>query len=327
MENKRKNFKWTDEKINILKEVYPTNDWNILIDKLGTNDKMIIMSKASSLKIKAEKYFYTEEEVNFLKNNYMDMSCKELSLNLGKTISSVKEKMNKLRLVKVEKWSEDELVLLENVYPHYPNRYLSEKFFVNRASYSIRRMALKLGYHKTKEKGMKRFNSDDMLERLKNLSIKLGRTPLYNELVGYGLPSPKSYERYFGGYINACELLDLEINCSIFGLNNGCYSINNDFCYSKSEKVVTDFFINNNVKYIKEDYYRNYINDNRCNTKRVDWVIGDNVFVEFFGLPKNKKYYEKMEIKRSICNDNNVVLTELFEKDLTKLHNIFGQYL
>jgi hypothetical protein len=55
-----------------------------------------------------------------------------------------------------------------------------------------------------------------------------------------------------------------------------------------------------------------------CNTKTCDWVVG-NVFIEYFGLPNKKEYYKKMQIKRKLLKDNNIVLIELFRKDLQKL--------
>jgi hypothetical protein len=38
-------------------------------------------------------------------------------------------------------------------------------------------------------------------------------------------------------------------------------------------------------------------------------------------------YFKKMEIKRSICRDNNIFLLELFPKDLNKLNYIFKDFI
>jgi hypothetical protein len=163
-----------------------------------------------------------------------------------------------------------------------------------------------------------------LIEELQNLANKLGRTPSISELKLYGLPSERTYRRYFGSYVNACKLADLELNMSLFGEKRKIKkSIKGDICYSNAEVIITDFFIINGIPYIKEAYYKDYINDERCKTKRCDWVIYNNIFVEYFGLPEKSYYYKKMEEKRKICKDNNINLIELYRKDLNKLNTIF----
>jgi hypothetical protein len=63
-------------------------------------------------------------------------------------------------------------------------------------------------------------------------------------------------------------------------------------------------------------FYKDFINDQECNTKTVDWVLNNDVFVEYFGMPDKSYYYKKMEVKRLICKRNNKRLIELFFEDL-----------
>ncbi|NCI19873.1 hypothetical protein EJM73_09565 [Clostridium botulinum] len=317
------NIKWTSEKIELLKKYYPNSSWDFLFKVLQCSNKESIIHKAYKLNIKRQGYYYTKEDIVFLKNNYNKMSIEELGKHLNKTSQSIMTKANNLKLHKTDKWSEDEMKLLERVYGKYTNKELSEKFFTNRNVESIRTMANKNNLKKDK-KGVKKYNPDDMLEELQNLADKLGRTPKIPELRLYNLPSESSYRRYFGSYINACKLADLDINICLFGKKRKIpKSLNGDVCFSNAETIITDFFIKNNIKYIKEPYYKDYMDDERCKTKRCDWIIDNNVFVEYFGLPDKSYYYKKMEIKRQICKDNNIKLIELFEKDLDKLNTIF----
>ena len=210
-------FEWTEEKINYLKEYYPLREYDILFEKLGTNNLDLIRHKAMDLSIKVVGYDYTDQDIEFLKNNYDKISYEDIAEILSKTVSSISIKINRLGLKKSEKWSEDEIELLKEKYPHYTNKYLSEKIFIGRKPYSIRTKALKLGLHKSEEKGLHFFDKDEMITLLIKLSEKLGRTPSLEEISIYNLPSSKSYERYFGGYRNACILAGLEINESLWG--------------------------------------------------------------------------------------------------------------
>ena len=273
-------MKWTEDKIQILKEYYPLGDWNSIFKLLEISDKSIVYNMVKKLGISAE---------------------------YG--------------------WSEQELELLKQTYPHYTNKYLHEKYFQDKNPEAIRTMALKNGFHKSKEKSVKRYDKDQMIIQLRELSIKLGRTPLGKELSENGLASDKTYERYFGGYRTACEIAGIDTNSDLFGRSIHCRSKNGDLCFSKSEKTITDFFIDNNIAYKKEFPYQSLSEFNDYGRKTTDWMIGDKVFVEYFGLPEKKEYASKINKKRTICRDCNIVLIELYRKDLKKLHIIFKDFI
>jgi hypothetical protein len=146
-------------------------------------------------------------------------------------------------------------------------------------------------------------------------------------LISNGLPSDATYRRYFGGYREACELAGLEINSDLFGHAKTYRSSRRDLCFSKSELIITEFFIENNIEYKKDVYYKDIIEDDRCGTKRTDWVLCDGSVIEYWGYPKIDSYIIGVKIKIEICNDNNINLIQLVRKDLTKLRNIFAKYL
>lgn len=166
-----------------------------------------------------------------------------------------------------------------------------------------------------------------MIDDLRNLGEKLGRTPSIDELVFYGLPSEKSYRRYMGGYRMACELAGLEINVSLLGNAKLYYSKNNDACYSHSELVITNFFIEHNIPYNKEKHYKKVCDDIRCGSKRMDWFLDNEYVVEFWGYPNVKEYVENVKIKQSICQDNNLKMIELVRKDIRKLPDVFEYFI
>jgi len=321
-------YQWTENRLEILKELYPYGNYVLLMEKLENNDIDSIRHKASELGIIVEKNRdYTSKEIDFIISNYNLMSYADIAKKLNRTLSAIRTKISKLGFKINQDWTDENIALLKKYYPDYTNKYLCEKYFFNRTPESIRTMALKFGLHKSKEKSVKWYDENIMIQQLQELGNKLGRTPYGSELAAFGLPSMKTYERRFGGYRNACELAQLDANSSLYGESNIYYSLNNDLCFSKSELSITNYLINNSIEYKKEELYNLHCNDKRCGLKRVDWVINKSVFIEFFGMPEKPVYYKRMEEKRSICKDNNIKLIEIYRKDLTKLHTIFSQFL
>jgi len=317
-----RNHHWTAEEDKFLIENYYDADWDFLLNHLGRN-KDSIVGRASDLNIK-RNFGYTEDEENYIRDNYGVLTPEEIANSLGKEIQSVYAKVSRMGICYDDSWADDEISRFIEVYPHYPNEYIVRKFFPNRTKAAIAGMARKLNIVKTEEKSVKFYVADEILERLIDLANHLGRTPSMTEIQSYGLPSEATYRRYFGSYRDACEKAGLELPSNLFG-KPGCvyYSINGDRCFSKSEAIVTNFFIENNIPYRKEVFYSEFINDERCNSKRCDWVIYDNIFVEFFGLETKEYYLRKMEEKRKILEEYGIVLVELFRKDLSKLHKKF----
>jgi hypothetical protein len=92
------------------------------------------------------------------------------------------------------------------------------------------------------------------------------------------------------------------------------YSSNGDLCLSKSELIITEILIDNNIQYEKEYLYCDLISD-VCGLKRMDWLVNENIVVEYFGLPEKEYYQERMIEKINLCNKNNVKLIQLFRND------------
>lgn len=318
---------WTEEKIKILKESYPVDDIETVMKKLDFYNLGSIRTKAHQLNIKVLGFYYTKEEIEFIKNNIYKLSYQEIADTLGKTIDAIATKANRIGIIKSRRWLNDEIELLKKVYPDYSNEYISKKYFPNRTAININSMGCSLGLHKSTEQNNKQYNKEEMIFGLNELAIKLGRTPKQEDLVKNNLPSSKTYERYFDGYRNACRIAGLPTNSSLFGRSVHCYSINGDLCLSASEKIITDFLIVNKIKYKKDQKYSNHIDDIRCKGKTVDWILEKNIFVEFFGLQGKKQYDEKTKEKTAICRDCNIALISIFRRDLNKLNVVFKDFI
>jgi hypothetical protein len=322
------NFKWTNKKIELLKKYYSVKNWNYLFEILGTNKKTILQDKACELGLH-KMVIWNEKYDKIIKEYYPTCNFEEIYNKIpNSTKNSIQKRAKKLNLKCDDHyWSKNELNILKEKYPYYPNKYLSDMFFSKRNVFSINQMAMKLNLKKDLLQNNKTFVAEKMIEDLKNLGEKLGRTPSIDELVFYDLPSDKSYDRYVGGYRNACNLAGLEVNVSLFGSAKLYYSKNNDICYSHAELVITNFFIDNNILYEKEKYYNKICNDARCNTKRMDWFLDNKYVVEYWGYPKIDSYIKGIEIKQQICLDNDLKIIELTRKDIRKLPDVFKYFI
>jgi len=316
---------WTEDEIIALKELYPLgNNINELV-KLFCCSIRSIRSKAKEFNLIVDTD-YSQKEIEFIIENYENMSYKKISEILNRGESGIRTKALNMGLSKSKRWTNEELEIIKTIYPTVGSEYIKENYLPHRETYSIINMATKLGVFR-ENKDDKYYNKEDLLLWLRDLAEEIGRTPRTFELTKFSLPHQKTYERYFGGYMIACELAGLIPNSDTFGRSIISYSSRGDRCLSNSELIITEFFICNNIDYKKEQMYYDYMNKDDCGNKRVDWIIGNNTFVEYFGMDDKEYYFKRMEEKRNLCRDYNIFLIELFRKDLNNLHNIFQEYI
>jgi hypothetical protein len=319
---------WDEKSNEILKQIYSNKSWDEIFTALGISNKGILYNQASKLGLKRNyvreeptnlksRNKFTEFEDEYIINNYNLKTCFEIATYLNRSMNSIYNRIKKLPINK-ESWSESDIALLKENYPLYTNKYLSENYFKNKSPEAIMRMALKLKLNKCLDKGGKWFDKDEILDQLYNKALEIGKTPLGSELSRLGLPSSTTYKRYFGSYIDACLFADIEPNYFIFGKSSTMIASDGTPCASKSEYKVTEYLISNNIQFIKEPCYRDYIKDKRCGLKRFDWKIG-KYFIEFFGMPDKEYYLERMNEKINICKDNDIDLICLYRNDLKNL--------
>lgn len=323
--NKYNRYSWTNKKDELLVKLYPIEDWDTLLEVFKPLKKDTIVHRAKKLNVTRRK-IYTEEQIEFLKENYNTMSIKELSEKLGKTEPSIMTKANKLGLVKMEKWSEEDIQNLIKIYPYYTNEELL-KFFPNRSLVGISSMAtMKLNLYKDEKYLSEKYYKNEnerMLKELVDYSIELGRTPTSDEVQeNKRLSGIASYYRNFGSYSNACRDAGLEINVSLFGKSIHHVSKNGDVCLSSKELEITNILIDNNISYKKELLYKDILKDEYLPSIRTDWYINDEIIVEYFGMAEKEYYRKRMNEKIDLCKVNELPLIELYPNDIK--HNYKG---
>lgn len=326
----RRNNRWTKEQIQILKDKYSSETWDNLLELLFPFSKEDIEKKACKLKIKRDCYYgmYSQEDIDWLLINYSTSSNNDILKRFpNRTLQAIRTKASELGVKIREFWSEEELEKLKELYPYEKDNYKLADIF-NRSRDAIVLTAGKLGlkkeFLKSDTEETKEQKRIEMIKDLQDFANELGRTPFQSEVAeNKNIACETSYRRFFGSYSEACVQAGLEPNMNIFGdCKPVLLSKNNDICLSKYELYITNIFIDNNLKYIKEALYKDIIKDDyRCGLKRCDWLI-DGIIVEYFGL-MDKDYYKKKVIeKMQICKDNNVRLIDLYPNDI--INNFAG---
>jgi hypothetical protein len=317
-----KNPNWTKEELKILYDFYETGTVKELENLLPNRNFQGIRIKANRLDLHRLNYF-KEEEIEFIKDNYQNMSSREIAKILNRHFGNIEQKAREMGFIKQEFWTQDDSNILKDSFGKYDVEYISNNILKNRTKSSIYHQCQILGLSKETN----RYTRDELLDLLMNLSKKLERTPTCLELTKYGLPTNDAYLRCFGSYNTACEILGLDINGTIFHQTKYYYSKNMDICRSKSEQIITNFIIDHNISYKMDKSYKSICKIGDCGRKRYDWLFDKNIVVEYFGLNRHKKYQEKMRQKIELCRINNFRLIQVFDKDILKLEKVFEEFL
>lgn len=141
-----KTNRWTKDEMELLKKYYSYLDWEELCNILPRHKKENIISKASTLKIKREQYFWDENNIDILIDSYnRGLSTSEIAkeLNYKFSESAIVTKANKMNLKKVTKWTDNEIKILKENYSRCTFEELLE-LLPNRNKDSIKTKAQKL---------------------------------------------------------------------------------------------------------------------------------------------------------------------------------------
>lgn len=149
---------WTQDEINILKEYYPYMSNEELFERYFKTHTIQSMRDYATkiLKLqKDEKYLsersWTEEEDQFLIENYAFTDTKELSEIFNKTEDTVRARAIKYELKKDLWWTDEDIELLIENYPCMKNIDLQQKYFPHKNYSSITDKAVDLGLKKDEE--------------------------------------------------------------------------------------------------------------------------------------------------------------------------------
>jgi len=151
-----------------------------------------------------------------------------------------------------------------------------------------------------------------MIDNLKWLSEKLGRTPVQKDLILYkNIPSISMYCREFGCFKIALKEAGLKSK-RIFKTKNGI------ICRSTYELKLAQVLESYDIKYKNEIMYNKVIPD-FDRRYRFDFVININnnkYYIELFGIESNPGYDKRKKEKIEICEKYNIPLIQLYQGDI-----------
>lgn len=182
---------------------------------------------------------------------------------------------------------------------------------------------------------------DVLLDEFYNYFKEIKRIPYHNDLNNNpNIASATTYIKYFNSIKNVCDLLNIDYDLYYKNAGSGKICLDNKgyICKSIVEKDITNYFIENNIEYVKEPKYLEIIDYMK---KIFDWKIKINDewhYIEYFGMYSKKprggigrKYFKrtKYKIKKLYKHGyiNNCIF--IFPDDIKNktLDEIFKPYL
>ncbi len=180
----------------------------------------------------------------------------------------------------------------------------------------------------------KKKSDEEMLGDYVELYNEIGRLPLRLDLDKSSITSTSnSYLRRFGDLKQLWDILDLDYTVKdVFNLGRGytCLDDDGELCKSEMERLITNIFIKNNIKFNKEIKYKD-VNKSLKRNWVMDWYFPDQkIIVEYFGMWSKEslhrntavgKYSRKVLNKQKFCKENNIKLISILPHDITNTNS------
>lgn len=267
--------------------------------------------------------YVTEEEKEFMANNFGVLSLKEIGKALERNPGVVGNILRKRGIKKNIRWNKkDDKTIKNNIGKMSPSE-MAKELFPDRSLSSIFHRIQELGLQKNKPRYSK--DNNFLLKELSRVSKEIGRTPMRKELTSLYLPSEVVWTSRFGSYGEACVLAGITPNKGFVKRNIS--KVGENLCLSNSEAKITRFLLDKNIQFEKEVKYSKFINIEDSGNLVCDWVLYNDIFVEFFGMERNKRYIQKMKRKISLCKKHGIRLISIMEEDINSLDVIFKEFI
>ena len=174
-----------------------------------------------------------------------------------------------------------------------------------------------LGYEPTANLGLIISKEDALLE-LKELGINLGRLPTQKDTNECEwTPSSSYYANNFESYGKALILAGFD---STWYNRKVMITPKGNLAFSSYEYDFTTMLEERDVEFTKEDYYKNHIKGftERLQFDHILYINGKIYYVEIFGIMEYEWYRNKTIRKIKLCEDNDLILIDLYKEDFKK---------
>lgn len=145
---------------------------------------------------------------------------------------------------------------------------------------------------------------EDLLCDFYNLFFKLGHIPVGREFLENNIEGKWIYLKRFNSIQNVCKILNIDYEKYYKPISAGmiCLDDNKEICKSIIEKDISNFFILNNLNFIKEYKYKNLI---KCDRRKFDWMVVVNnkqYYIEYAGMYKENEGQQSLrKYNKRIC--------------------------
>ena len=324
---------YTEDEKEYIRYNYGNSSPREIAEKLGRTRSSVV-SIAETMKVKSNSW-WTDDQVIFLKDNYNSETPENISLILNKKWRTITKKARELGLkrfksngkayTRISAATEEEIVFIKDNSLHMSASEIAKK--LNRSITFVEFNCKKLNIELFRSrKDISNFSDDTLLQMLLDLEKRLGRSIIGSDLLKYSnFPDISIYYDRFGSFSNALLLSGTKYDRSGF-YGRRCLSSNGDKCDSISERIICDFMDNKNIAYKKDLKYKDVFPSIKENY-RMDWLLENNIVVEFFGIMNKESYRNKTTKKINLCNNNSIKLIEIYYSDLNKLEELFKDYI
>lgn len=143
---KPKTHNWSKEMDEKLKEIYPTRDWDLILQTFPGRSKSFIYVQASKLGLRMDNYFWSQHDEDILKKYYNIIPTTEIQAMLEGEykIRAIQCKARKMGLTKSQLWTNDEMKIMKEKYPSLGAKDIME-FLPNKTYAAIIGKAVAMG--------------------------------------------------------------------------------------------------------------------------------------------------------------------------------------
>ena len=117
------NYRFTNEDIEFLKIEYPNGNWDAIRKRFPNVSKQSIIIRAHKLGIKADYYFWSDDDLSYLKDNYYNFTLDELKAHFKNryTKDAIQTKAYRYFGYSTDDdWSKEDEAILIKYYPSVP---------------------------------------------------------------------------------------------------------------------------------------------------------------------------------------------------------------
>lgn len=150
---------------------------------------------------------------------------------------------------------------------------------------------------------------EELIRILKTKAIVLGRTPAKRELSDIVAAVVNTFGSWNDG-TKAAGLKPHRSDSERMYKRKITKAIDGHKCDSISEAIIDNWLTHHDIKHSRDAKYPD-------TGHKADWRIGDNTFLEYFGLANDSERYDKdIEKKKELCRKHGIRLIALYPKDL-----------